>query len=64
MEENRKLQVFNSSYFLVKVILKTMQNCLVFQSVFKYFKMPTNISRIIAKKPKGLSKESVKPCAT
>ena len=49
---------------LVKVISIMMQNCVAFQPVFKYFKMPTNSSAIIAQKSKSLSEESIKPCAT
>ena len=36
-----------------------MQNYLVFQPVFKYFKTPTNYNIILVQKSKGLSEESI-----
>ena len=60
----QKLQTFDSSYFFGKGHYEDdgMQNYLVFQPVFKYFKTPTN--RVIEWESKGLSKESIKPSAT
>ena len=45
-----KLQTFDSSYFLGKTHFEDdgMQNFLVFQQVFKYFKTPSNSKRSIA----------------
>ena len=52
-----KLKNFNSGYFIGK-------NYLVFQPMYRYFKMITNFDYISSWKSKGLSAESIKPATT
>ena len=61
-----KLRTFDSSYFFNKIHFQDdgMQNDLVFQAVFKYFKITTNSDIVIEWESKDLSKESIKPPAT
>ena len=61
-----KLKTFDSSYFIGKSNFGEdgTQNYLVFQSMYRYFKMTTNTDYISSWKSKGLSAESIKPPAT
>ena len=60
--ELNKLKTFNSSYFIGKSHFGKdgTQNYLVFQSMYRYFKMITNTDYISSWKSKGLSSESFK----
>ena len=49
-KSEKKLQTFDSSYFLGK---SQMHNYLLLQLVFKYFKTPTNNDKVIAWKFKS-----------
>ena len=67
LENNiKKLQTFDSSYFRGKSHFEEdgVQNYLVFQPMYRYFKMITNTDYISSWKSKGLSAESIKPPAT
>ena len=64
--EITKLQTFDSSYFRDKNHFdggEDMQNDLLFQPVYKYFKKITNSNHILGWKSKGLCDESIKPPA-
>ena len=64
--EFSKLKTFDSGYFIGKSHSGEdgTQNYLVFQPVFRYFKMITNTDYISSWKSKGLSGESIKPPTT
>ena len=67
LENNiKKLQTFDSSYFRGKSHFEEdgAQNYLVFQPMYRYFKMITNTDYISSWKSKGLSAESIKPPTT
>ena len=61
--ELNKLKTFHSSYFIGKSHFEEdgTQNYLVFQPMYRYFKMITNTDYISSWKSKGLSAESIKP---
>ena len=61
-----KLKTFDSSYFIGKSHFGEdgTQNYLVFQPMYRYFKMITNTDYISSWKSKGLSNEKVKPLTT
>ena len=61
-----KLKTFDSGYFIGKSHFGEdgTQNHLVFQPVYRYFKMITNADYISSRKSKGLSAESFKPPTT
>ena len=62
----KKLKTFDSSYFIGKSHFEEdgTQNYLVFQPMYRYFKMITNTDYISSWKSKGLSAESIKPPTT
>ena len=64
--ELNKLKTFDSGYFIGKSHFGEdgTQNYLVFQPMYRYFKMITNTDYISSWKSKGLSDESIKPPAT
>ena len=64
--ELNKLKTFDSSYFIGKSHFGEdgTQNYLVFQPMYRYFKMITNTDYISSWKFKGLSDESIKPPTT
>ena len=64
--ELSKLKTFDSSYFIGKSHFEEdgTQNYLVFQPMYRYFKMIANTDYISSWKSKGLSAESIKPHAT
>ena len=64
--ELNKLETFDSSYFIGKSNFEEdgTQNYLVFQPMYRYFKIITNTDYISSWKSKGLSAESIKPPAT
>ena len=64
--ELNKLKTFDSSYFIGKSHFEEdgTQNYLVFQPMYRYFKMITNTDYILSWKSKGLSAESIKPPTT
>ena len=64
--ELNKLKTFDSSYFIGKSHFEEdgTQNYLVFQPMYRYFKMITNTDYISSWKSKGLSAKSIKPPAT
>ena len=64
--ELNKLKTFDSSYFIGKSHFDEdgTQNYLVFQPMYRYFKMITNTDYISSWKSKGLSAESIKPPTT
>ena len=64
--ELNKLKTFHSSYFIGKSHFEEdgTQNYLVFQPMYRYFKMITNTDYISSWKSKGLSAESIKPPTT
>ena len=64
--ELKKLKTFDSSYFIGKSHFEEdgTQNYLVFQPMYRYFKMITNTDYISSWKSKGLSDESFKPPTT
>ena len=64
--ELNKLKTFDSSYFIGKSHFGEdgTQNYLVFQPMYKYFKMITNTDYISSWKSKGLSSESFKAIST
>ena len=59
----KKLKTFDSSYFIGKSHFEEdgTQNYLVFQPMYRYFKMITNTDYVSSWKSKGLSAESIKP---
>ena len=61
--EFKKLKAFDLSYFIGKNHFEEdgTQNYLVFQPMYKYFKMIINTDYISSWKSKGLSAESIKP---
>ena len=61
-----KLKTFDSNYFIGKSHFNEdgSQNYLVFQSMYRYFKIITNTDYISSWKCKGLSAESIKPPTT
>ena len=61
-----KLKTFDSGYFIGKSHFEEdgTQNYLVFQPMYRYFKMITNTDYISSWKSKGLSDESFKPPTT
>ena len=63
--EFKKLKTFDSGYFIGKNYFEEddTQNYLVFQPMHKYFKI-TNKKYISSWKSKGLSNETITPCAT
>ena len=64
--ELNKLKTFYFSYFIGKSHFGEdgTQNYLVFQTMYKYFKMITNTDYISSWKSEGLSAESIKPPTT
>ena len=60
--ELNKLKTFDSGYFIGKSHFEEdgTQNYLVFQPMYRYFKMITNTDYISSWKSKGLSSESIK----
>ena len=58
-----KLKTFDSCYFIGKSRFEEdgTKNYLVFQPMYRYFKMITNTNYISSWKSKGLSAESIKP---
>ena len=60
--ELNKLKTFDSSYFNGKIHFGEdgTQNYLVFQPMYRYFKMITNTDYILTWKSEGLSSESIK----
>ena len=64
--ELNKQKTFGSSYFIGKSHFEEdgTQNYLVFQPMYRYFKMITNTDYISSWKSKGLSAESIKPPTT
>ena len=64
--ELKKLKTFDSSYFIGKSHFEEdgTQNYLVFQPMYRYFKMITNTDYISSWKSKGLSAENIKPPTT
>ena len=61
-----KLKTFDSSYFIGKSHFEEdgTQNYLVFQPMYRYFKMITNTDYVSSWKSKGLSAETIKPPTT
>ena len=61
-----KLKTFDSGYFIGKSHFEEdgTQNYLVFQPMYRYFKMITNTDYISSWKSKGLSSESFKAIST
>ena len=64
--ELNKSKFFDSGYFIGKSHFGEdgTQNCLVFQPMYRYFKMITHTDYILSWKSKGLSAESIKPPTT
>ena len=64
--ELNKLKTFDSGYFIGKSHFEgdDTQHYLVFQPMYRFFKMITNTDYIPSWKSKGLSAESIKPPAT
>ena len=64
--ELNELNAFDSGYFIGKSHFEEdgVQNYLVFQPMYRYFKMITNTDYISSWKSKGLSAESIKPPTT
>ena len=64
--EFKNLKTSDSSYFRGKSHFEEdgTQNYLVFQPMYRYFKMITNTDYISSWKSKGLSAESIKPTTT
>ena len=64
--ELNKLKTFDSGYFIGKSHFEEdgTQNYLVFQPMYRYFKMITNTDYISSWKSKGLSAESIEPPTT
>ena len=61
-----KLKTFGSSYFIEKSHFEEdgTQNYLIFQPMYRYFKIVTNTDYISSFKSKGLCAESIKPPTT
>ena len=61
-----KLKTFDSGYFIGKSHFDEdgTQNYLVFQPMYRYFKMINITDHILSWKSKGLSAESIKPPTT
>ena len=61
--ELNKIKTFDSGYFIGKSHFEEdgTQNYLVFQPMYRYFKMITNTDYILSWKSKGLSAESITP---
>ena len=61
--ELNKLKTFDSSYFIGKSHFEEdgTQNYLVFQPMFRYFRLITNTSNISSWESKGLSNENFDP---
>ena len=64
--ELNKLKTFDFGYFIGKSHFREdgTQNCLVFQPMYRYFKMITNTDYVSSWKSKGLSSESFKAIST
>ena len=64
--ELNKLKTFDSGYFIGKSNFEEdgTQNYLVFQPMYRYFKMITNTDCILSWKSKGLSAVSITPPTT
>ena len=64
--ELNQLKTFDSSYFIGKSHFEEdgTQNYLVFQPMYRYFKMITNTDYISSWKSRGLSAKSIKPPTT
>ena len=64
--EINKIKDFEFGYFIGKSHFEEdgTQNYLVFQPMYRYFKMITNTDYISSWKSKGLSNESIKPPTT
>ena len=62
----KKLKTFDSGYFILKSYFGEdgTQNYLVFQPMYRYFKIITNTDYISSWKSKGLSDEIFKPPRT
>ena len=63
----KKLQAFDLSYFVGESYFYNdwLENCLMFQPVFKYFQsFSDTVDRILGWKSKGLSEESATTPAT
>ena len=61
-----KLKTFDSSYFIGKSHFEEdgTQNYLIFQLIYKYFKLNTNTLFILSWQSKGLSTETIDPPTT
>ena len=61
-----KFKIFDSDYFIAKSHFGEdgTQNYLVFQPMYRYFKMVTSTDYISSWKSKGLSDESIEPPTT
>ena len=64
--ELNKLKTFDSSYFIGKSHFEEdgTQNYLIFQLIYKYFKLNTNTLFILSWQSKGLSTETIDPPTT
>ena len=64
--ELNKLKTFDSSYFIGKSHFDEdgTQNYLVFQPMYRYFKLITNTSSILSWHSIGLSNENIDPAST
>ena len=64
--ELNKLKTFDSSYFIGKSHFDEdgTQNYLVFQPMYRYFKLITNTSSILSWSSKGLSNENIDSLTT
>ena len=65
-KELNKLKTFDSSYFIAKSHFDEVgrQKYLVFQTMYRYFKITANTDYISSWKSIGLSAESIKPPTT
>ena len=61
--ELNKLKTFDSGYFIGKSYFgeDSTQNYLVFQPMYRYFRLITNTSNILSWQPKGLSNQNFDP---
>ena len=61
-----KLKTFDMSYFIGKSHFEEdgTQNCLVFQTIFRYFKVIANTDYVSEWKSKGLSNKSIRAIST
>ena len=61
--KKNKFKTFDSSYFIVKSHFEedSTQNYLVYQQMYRYFRLITNTLNILSWKSKGLSDESFDP---